>query len=109
FDVSCFLQSLTERSHSVVFAAPGIQKPDHRHRRLLRPRRERPARYRAAEQRDELAAPDHSITSSAVASTLAGISMPSALAVLRLSTSSKRVGCTAGSSDGFSPFKMRPA
>ena len=41
------------------------KKPDHRHRRLLRARRERPRRRRAAEQRDELAPPDHSITSSA--------------------------------------------
>ena len=32
---------------------------------LLRPRRERPCRRRAAGQRDELAPPDHSITSSA--------------------------------------------
>ena len=32
-----------------------IEKSDHRHRRLLRPRRERPCRRRAAEQRDELA------------------------------------------------------
>jgi hypothetical protein len=30
------------------------KKPDHRHRRLLRPRRERPSRC-AAEKRDELA------------------------------------------------------
>ena len=37
---------------------------DDRHRRLLRTRRERPRRRRAAEQRDELA-PSHSITSSA--------------------------------------------
>ena len=33
-----------------------VEKPDHRHRRLLRARRERPRRRRAAEQRDELAA-----------------------------------------------------
>ena len=33
---------------------------DHRHRRLLRPRRERPRRRRTAEQRDELAASDES-------------------------------------------------
>jgi hypothetical protein len=52
---------------------------------LLRTRRERPRGRRAAEQRDE-GAPCHSITSSARASTLAGISMPSALAVLRLIT-----------------------
>ena len=45
----------------------GVKIPDHRHRRLLRPRRERPRRRRAAEQRDELA-PLHSITSSARAS-----------------------------------------
>ena len=32
-----------------------VEKPDHRHRRLLRARRERPRRRRAAEQRDELA------------------------------------------------------
>jgi len=33
------------------------QKPDHRHRRLLRTPRERPDGGRAAEQRDELASP----------------------------------------------------
>src|SRR5215470_18074336 len=32
-----------------------VEKPDHRHRRLLRARPERPRRRRAAEQRDELA------------------------------------------------------
>ena len=42
---------------------------------------------RAAEQRDELA-PPHSITSSARASSVGGTSRPSALAVLRLITSS---------------------
>src|SRR5262245_4239610 len=52
----------------------------------LRARRERPSRC-AAEQCDELAAP-HSITSSARASTVAGTSRPSALAVLRLTISS---------------------
>src|SRR5262249_12488891 len=45
---------------------------------------------RAAKQRDELAALD-STTSSARASTLVGISMPSAFAVLRLTTSSNLV------------------
>jgi hypothetical protein len=38
-----------------------------RHRRLLSPRRKRPCR-RTADQRDELAPLDHSITSSAIAS-----------------------------------------
>src|SRR5262249_23752228 len=49
---------------------------------LLRPRRERPRGRRAADKRDELA-PLHSITSSAIASSLSGMVRPSALAVLR--------------------------
>src|SRR5262249_6872793 len=53
-------------------------------------RRERPRR-RAAEQRDELSAL-HSITSSARASRDGGTSSASALAVLRLITSSNFVG-----------------
>ena len=77
------------------------QKPDGRQLpRLLRARRERPRRRRAAEQRDELA-PLHSITSSAGASSVAGTLRPSALAVLRLITSSNLVGCTTGRSAGF--------
>ena len=48
-------------------------------------------RRRAAKQRDELA-PSHSITSSARASSVGGTSRPSALAVLRLITSSYLVG-----------------
>src|SRR5262249_23267964 len=50
---------------------------------LLRARPEPPCGRRAAEQRDELAAP-HSIASSASASNLSGTVRPSALAVLRL-------------------------
>src|SRR5262245_18351054 len=49
-----------------------IEKADHRQRRLLRARRERP-RSRTAEQRDEVA-PFHSITSSAPASSVRGTS-----------------------------------
>src|SRR5262249_15317552 len=62
---------------------------------------------RAAEKRDERAAP-HSITSSASASNLSGISRPSALAVLGLSTNSNFVGSITGRSLGFSPLRMRP-
>jgi len=69
--------------------------------------RERPRGRRTAEQRDELAASDHSITSSARASTVGGISSPSALAVLRLMTSSYLVGACTGRSAGFSPLRMR--
>src|SRR5215468_3758971 len=71
---------------------------------LLRPRRNRPSRRRAAEQRDELASL-HSITSSARASSVGGTSRPSALAVLRLITNSYFVGAWTGRSAGFSPLR----
>src|SRR5215469_16547349 len=79
---------------------------DHRHRRLLRPRRERPRRRHAAEQCDELAT-FHSITSSTMARSLSGIVRPSALAVLRLMASSDAIGCWTGRLAGFSPLRMR--
>jgi hypothetical protein len=49
-----------KRSHKVrAFSRrAAVEKSDHRHRRLLRARRERPCRRRAAQQRDELA-PSH--------------------------------------------------
>src|SRR5262249_42760041 len=75
---------------------------------LLRARRQRPADCCAAEQRDELAAPHHSITSSARASKAGGISMPSTLAVARLMTKSNLVGCITGRSDGLAPLRIRP-
>ena|SRR5439155_1384108 len=62
---------------------------------LLRARRERPCGGSAADQRDEVAPSnltDHSMTSSARASSVGGTSRPSALAVLRLMTSSYLVG-----------------
>src|SRR5262249_2870396 len=68
----------------------GAKKSDHRHRCLLRTRREWPRR-RAAEERDEIAAGAHSMTSSARASSLSGIWRPSAFAVLRLMASSNFV------------------
>src|SRR6478752_6797702 len=60
---------------------------------------------RAADQRHELA-PSHSITSSARARSVGGISRPSALAVLRLMTSSNLVACSTGRSLGFAPFRI---
>src|SRR5262249_3454548 len=71
---------------------------------LLRPYRERP-RGRAAEQRDELAAP-HSITSSARASSIGGISRPRALAAARLITNSNLSASCTGRSPGFMPFRI---
>jgi hypothetical protein len=85
-------------------------RPDHGYApnptSLLRVRRERPRR-RAAEQRDELAPVAHSITSSARCCKNKGTSRPSALAVLRLITSSNLTGIWTGSSLGFSPLRMR--
>ena len=75
---------------------------------LLRPRRERPGGCRTAEQRYE-GAPSHSITSSAMESTLGGTSMLSARAVGRLMTRSSLVDCTTGRSAGFSPLRTRLA
>ena len=48
----------------------------------------------------------YSITSSARASSMGGMVMPSALAVLRFITSSNFVGCSMGRSAGFAPFRM---
>src|SRR5215813_2158837 len=61
----------------------------------------------AAEQRDELAAFDHSITSSARASSVGGTSRPRALAVLRLTCSSNLVGCCTGRAATLAPLRMR--
>src|SRR5262245_10230739 len=75
---------------------------------LLRARGKRPrGRRHAAEQRHERAALHHSITSSARASSVAGTSRSSALAVLRLITNSNLVGSCTGSSPAVAPRKMR--
>jgi hypothetical protein len=50
---------------------------------------------------------DHWMTSSARSSSDGGIVSPSALAVLRLMTSSNLVGCSTGSSVGLPPLKIR--
>src|SRR5262245_57041351 len=71
-------------------------------------RSSRNGRRRAAEQRDEFAPTDHSITSSARASSIGGTSRPSNRAVEALMTSSNLVDWTTGSSSGFAPLRMRP-
>jgi hypothetical protein len=90
------LQALRERSQASL-SFPIVRRVWQEHADaphppgLLRACRERPRR-RAAEQRDEVAAV-HSMTSSAIASSLSGTARPSALAVLRLITNSNFVGC----------------
>src|SRR6516165_5821863 len=91
----------------IVFVAPREHADAPHAVALLRPRRERPC-CRAAEERDELAPLNHSITSSARPDSGSGTVMPSALAVLRLMISSTLVTCWTGRSAGFSPLRMRP-
>src|SRR5262249_33075660 len=52
--------------------------------------------------------PFYSMTSSARVSSVGGTTRPSALAALRLITSSYLVGACTGRSTGFSPLSMRP-
>src|SRR5262249_15002609 len=108
-----FLQALVERRKSIV-AFWIIHGAVHKHADpphplgLLRACRERPRSRRAAKQRDELAPPNHSMTSSASASSLSGTVSPSILAVEALMTSSNLLACSTGKSAGFAPLRMRP-
>src|SRR5262245_48491936 len=109
-DVAGFTNALAECGQILctIGRRRAAEEPDHRHRRLLRARREWPRCRPAAEKRDELAPLHHSITSSARASSVAGTSRPSAFAALTLIASSNFVGCSTGRSAGFSPLRMRP-
>src|SRR5262249_56688142 len=109
-DVTGLSKALPERGHKVgpLGGGGGIEDSDHRHRRLLRARRERPRDRRAAEQRDELAAL-HSTTSSARPSNGSGTVRPSALAAFMLIAISTLVTCWTGRAAGFSPFTNPPA
>src|SRR5215831_17734968 len=84
------------------------QDSDPPHPLMLRVRAERPRGRHAAEERDERASSNHSITSSASASSVGGISRPSVFAVFRLMTNSNLVACITGRSAGFSPLRTRP-
>src|SRR5262249_20787275 len=108
-DVAGFLQTLPEPSHHrpVAVRRSAVEKPNRRHRRLLRARRERPCCRRAAEKGDERATL-HSITSSARASSEGGTVRPSMRAVCALMTSSNLLDCTTGKSAGLAPLRIRP-
>src|SRR5262249_27695588 len=76
--------------------------------RLLRGRRARPndgGAGRGAEERDESTG-RHSMTSSARARRSGGTVNPSALAVRRLMTNSKWIGCSTGRSAGWAPLRI---
>src|SRR5262245_41781009 len=108
FNVASGIEALAEcsRQRCKGTRRAGVKEPDHRHRRLLRARRERPRRRRAAEQRDELAAL-HSTTSSARADKSGGTSIPICLAVFRFITNSNLLDCMTGKSAGLSPLRIR--
>jgi len=65
----------------------------------------RAASGHAAAQRDDLA-PPHSITSSAIATSVGGSSRPRAFATLRLMASSNLTGCSTGKSAGLVPCRI---
>src|SRR5262249_7930693 len=106
FDIAELLEALPDRAELAIIEVGACQQTDQRYCSLLRAHRERPRTRRAAEQRGELA-PPHSIPSSARASSVGGISRPSAFAVFKLMTSSYFVGCCTGRSAAFSPLRMR--
>src|SRR5262249_4790754 len=111
-DQSSFVEALADGGNEIGCPVGGALREvsdDGRRWHLLRPSRERPRDSRATEERDELAPPDHSITSSARASRVGGTSRRSILAVGWLMTSSNLLACTTGRSAGFSPLRMRPA
>src|SRR5215472_14802870 len=106
-DIASLLQAAAEcpQTFHKHFRGCGAEEPDDwQSRGLLRARRERPRCCRA-DKRDE-PAPPHSITSSAVASSLSGISRPNALAALRLMINSNLVASCTGKSAGLAPFKI---
>src|SRR5439155_16939460 len=109
-DVAGFAQSFAESREQTRHRLRRIRMDisDDWNARLLRARGQRPRGCRAADERDELAA-GHSITSSAMASTPAGIIKRSAFAVFRLMTSSNLLDCTTGRSAGLSPLRTRAA
>src|SRR5262249_1791349 len=105
-------QTVFERGGLRLSAGVAWRESAHHHRDAPFPlwplcsRCERQCGDPSAGERDELA-PPHSITSSARESTDGGTVRPSALAVLRLITSSYLVGACTGKSAGFSPLRMR--
>src|SRR5262249_52238922 len=109
-DIAGFFEALAKSAQALCnrFGRSDLEKPNHRHRRLLRARRERPRGGCTAEKRYELAALQ-SITSSARASSVGGTLRPRARAVGRFIANTNLADCTTGKSAGFSPLMIRPA
>src|SRR5262249_45517724 len=105
-DEASFFQSLAKCGYEgrALGGRAAVKESYHRHRALLRLRRERPRR-RAAAERDELA-PLPPITSSARVRSMGGTARPMAFAAFKLITSSSCVGNSIGSSAGVAPLKI---
>jgi hypothetical protein len=56
-NIASVFEAAAKRAHTIRIRLrrPGVEEPDHRHRRLLRPPRERPRGGRASEHGDEIA------------------------------------------------------
>src|SRR5262249_49955711 len=104
-DIPEIIESLSKS----VDRRPGLDRQDtdrdYFPSHLLRTCGERPS-SRTADQSNELAT-FHSITCSALTSSILGITRPRASAVLRLITSSNLVGACTGRSAGSAPRRMR--
>src|SRR5262245_27732593 len=87
-------------------ARAGHLKPVAARRHLARVARQGAVRLVLRHELFEVGEQGHWITSSARASTDRGIVKPSALAVLRLMTSSNLVGCSVGRSAGLAPLRI---
>src|SRR5262245_29220386 len=94
-DASCLHGFLSRQAVCSAKQRHQQQEREAPHRLLL---------YYTAEQRDELAPSDHSITSSAATSSVFGTVRPSALAVLRLMTNSYLLGCLSFVGTGYRIF-----
>src|SRR5262249_45808584 len=108
-DIAGVFEALAECAQTVrvrVVRRCGVEEPDHRHRRLLRARGERPCSRSATTEECDERAPPHSINSLARASSVGGTSQPSAFAVFRFMTRSNLVGCSTGISAGFDPRRI---
>src|SRR5262249_4641235 len=108
FDMAGVLEPEAKRIHQrhIRIARAAAEGAEHRPHTLLRDGRD-PACRGGAEQAKKWGA-SHSMTSSAVASSVGGRVRRIARAVARLMMSSNLVGRATGMSAGFSPLRMRP-
>src|SRR5712692_1011358 len=110
--IALFSQPLLEgvKPHTHPMILKGAAEPEHADPphlpRLLRFGGERRGEGTKPERANERAPANHWITSSARSSSVCEIVSPSALAVLRLMTSSNLVGCSTGRSAGLAPLRI---